>query len=166
MLVRIAILSLLFAAAAPADDIESIIDSAMAGLDVVASGVPYSRTIQQVLIGRDAQGNPKTGVVYREIESFKTITGVVIVDKTQNGYVVREAIFPDINKIQNAKDRKQVKSVLKQFKGVSFDPYAEKSAVDALSGATRYGIKTSGYLNYMARHVALTMDNRPEWARK
>ncbi len=90
----------------------------------------------------------------------------MIVDKTENGYVLREAIFPDIDKIKNAKDRKQIMSVLKQFKNVPFDPHAEKSAVDALSGATRYGIKTSGYLNYLARHVALAMETPPEWARE
>ena len=68
-----------------------------------------------------------------------------------------------IDKIKNAKDRQQVLTVLAQFKDVPFDPHAEKSAVDGLSGATRYGIKTSGYLNYMARRIALEMEARPDW---
>ncbi|WP_372796893.1 hypothetical protein [Pontiella sp.] len=157
------LLALCAAASAAADDVQETVTRAMEGLRTAASPVPYSRTIKQLYIGFDNEGRPKTGVAFREIESFKTITGVVIVDKTENGYVLREAVFPDIGKIKNAKDRKQVNAVLQQFKQIPFDPHAEKSAVDTLSGATRYGIKTSGYLNYMARHVALQMESPPKW---
>ena len=135
----------------------------MTGLDVKASDDPYSRTIEKMFIGYDVQENPKIGIAYREIESFKPITGIVIVHKTPEGFVLHEALFPDIGKIRNAKDRKQVLSILKQFKGIPFDPHAEKSAVDGLTGATRYGIKTSGYLNYMARRIAIEMESKPNW---
>ena len=131
-----------------------------------ASDQPYSRTIDRMYIGLDASGEPKTGVAHREIESFKPITGVVVVDKTPEGFVLREALFPDIDRIRNPKDRQEVLTVLANFKGVPFDPHAEKSAVDTISGATRYGIKTTGYLNYMARRTALEMENPPDWARK
>lgn len=151
---------------AHADDVQVIIDKAMTGLEIAVSDDPYSRTIERMLIGYDAQGESAVGIAYREIESFKPITGIVIVEKTDDGFVLLEALFPDIGKIKNAKDRKQVLTVLKQFKGVPFDPHAEKSAVDGLSGATRYGQKTSGYLNYMARRVALEMETKPDWPKK
>lgn len=164
MLKKLSILSaLLLTITVQADDIQKTVHAALDGLRIAESHDPYSRTIKRIYIGFDESGEPKTGVAFREIESFKTITGVVIVDKTENGYTLREAVFPDIGKIKNAKDRKQVNTVLKQFKNIPFDPHAEKSAVDALSGATRYGIKTSGYLNYLARHVALQMESPPEW---
>ncbi|HEY5654169.1 MAG TPA: hypothetical protein VIR63_07375 [Pontiella sp.] len=147
------------------DQVKEVINNALTGLNIVESEDPYSRTIKQVYIGWDEKGAPKTAAAYRKIESFKPITGVVIVDKTESGYVLREALFPDIEKIKNAKDRRQVQSILKQFQQIPFDPYAEKSAVDGLSGATRYGIKVSGYLNYMARHVALQMESPPAWAK-
>jgi hypothetical protein len=168
MIIRSFILALLLSSVAFAQDskIQAAVDQALTGLEVVDSADPYSRTIARMYIGFDKNGAPKTGVVYREIESYKTITGVVVVDKTTDGYMVREAFFPDIGKIKNAKDRKQVLTVLKQFKNISFDPHAEKSAVDSLSGATRYGIKTSGYLNYMARHVALQMETLPKWTQQ
>ncbi|MDZ8119796.1 hypothetical protein [Pontiella agarivorans] len=153
------------AASAGAENVHDTVTRALKGLRTAESPIPYSRTIKELYIGFDEKGIPKTGVAFREIESFKTITGVVIVDKTETGYILREAVFPDIGKIKNAKDRKQVKAVLKQFQNVPFDPHAEKSAVDALSGATRYGIKTSGYLNYLARHVALQMESPPEWTK-
>ena len=167
MIIRSFILALILSGVAVAQDskIQTAVDQALTGLDAVASADPYSRTIQRIYIGFDENGAPQTGVAYREIESFKTITGVVVVDKTESGYVLREAFFPDLGKIKKAKDRNQIRTVLKQFKGVSFDPHAEKSAVDALSGATRYGIKTAGYLNYMARHVALQMETLPKWAK-
>jgi len=158
--------TLLITFTAQADEVQKTIDHALEGLRVVESDEPYSRTIKRMYLGFDSEGNAKTGVVFREIESFKPITGVVIVDKTEAGYILREAVFPDISKIRNAKDRKQVMTVLQQFKNIPFDPHAEKSAVDTLSGATRYGIKTSGYLNYMARHLALQMENPPAWATK
>ncbi|MDF7800254.1 hypothetical protein P4C99_12320 [Pontiellaceae bacterium B1224] len=144
--------------------LQQTIDQALSGLSIAESEDPYSRVIKRVYLGFDENGAPKTGVAYREIESFKTITGVVVVDKIDSGYILREAAFPDIGKIKNAKDRKQILSVLEQFQNIPFDPHAEKSAVDALSGATRYGIKTSGYLNYMARHIALQMETVPKWA--
>lgn len=156
----------MLACSAHAGDVQVIIDGAMTNLTVHVSDDPYSRTIEKMLIGYDAQGEPKVGIAYRKIESFKPITGVVIVEKTAKGFILRAALFPDIGKIKNAKDRKQVLAVLKQFKGVPFDPHAEKSAVDGLSGATRYGIKTSGYLNYMARRTALEMETKPDWPKK
>jgi hypothetical protein len=146
--------------------VKPLIDKTMAGLTVKASDNPYSRIIEKMLIGYGSQDAPKIGIAYRTIESFKPITGVVIVEKTTAGFVLREALFPDIGKIKNAKDRKQVLAVLKRFKGVPFDPHAEKSAVDGLSGATRYGFKTSVYLNYMTRRVALEMEAKPNWPSK
>ena len=157
------IVFLLYAGAARANEIQAVVDQAMTGLEVKASDDPYSRTIERMFIGYDADGQPKVGIAYREIESFKPITGIVIVHKTADGFILYEAVFPDIGKIRNAKDRKQVLSILKQFKGVAFDPHAEKSAVDGLTGATRHGHKTSGYLNHMARRIAIEMEARPDW---
>lgn len=149
-----------------AEPVQAVIDQALAGLDVVASEDPYSSTLKRMYIGRDGNGRAKVGVTYREIESFKPITGIVIVHKTPEGFVLHQARFPDIGKIKDAKDRKQVLTVLEQFKNVPFDPHAEKSAVDGLSGATRYGLITSGYLNYMARRVALEMESLPGWTQQ
>ena len=168
MLFRVLTISLLVLCifTVQAENIQAVVERALTGLDVTISDDPYSRTIERMLIGYDGQGNPKTAIAYREIESFKPIMGVVIVEKSPDGFVLREALFPDIEKIRNAKDRKQVLSILKQFKNISFDPHAEKSAVDGLTGATRYGIKTSGYLNYMARRTALEMEARPDWPKQ
>ncbi len=149
-----------------ADDIQSVIDQTLCGLEVVESDAPYSRTIERMYIGCDTGGNPKTGVAIREIKSFKPITGVVIVDQTSDGFMLREALFPDIDKIKSAKDRRQVMSILKQFKNISFDPHAEKSAVDVVSGATRHGHQTTGYLNHLARKTALEMLSKPDWPLK
>jgi hypothetical protein len=145
------------------EELKSVISRSMAGLEVKISDNPYSRTIERMLIGYDSEGNAKVGIAHRKIESYKPITGIVIVHWTPDGFILHEALFPDIKKIRNAKDRKQVLSVLKQFKAIPFDPHAEKSAVDGLTGATRYGIKTSGYLNYMARRTALEMKAKPDW---
>ncbi len=153
-------------AAVHADETAAVIEQATAGLDVRISDDPYSRTIERMYIAYDKDGMPKTGIAVREIESFKPITGIVIVDKTENGFVLREVVFPDILKIKKPKDRREVQSILKQFKNIPFDPHAEKSAVDCVSGATRYHIKTTGYLNYMARRTALEMDVKPDWPKK
>jgi len=157
---------MLCACTARADTVQSIVDKAMTNLTLKVSGTPYSRTIEKMMIGYDAQGEPKVGIAYRKIEAFKPITAVVIIEKTAKGFVLREALFPDIEKIKNTKDRNQVLAVLRQFKGVPFDPHAEKSAVNGLSGATRHGIKTSGYLNHLARKIALEMEAKPDWATK
>jgi hypothetical protein len=162
---RVLLAGLLLATACLADGVQDIVEKAMSGLRTAASEEPYSRTIKRMHLGFDQSGNVKTGLAFREIDCFEIITGVVVVDKTPEGYVLREAFFPDVDKIKNEKDRKQVLAVLQKFKKVPFDPYAEKSAVDVLTGATRYGIQMSGYLNYMARHVALEMEALPKWAK-
>lgn len=150
---------------ATADKVQEVIDQELLNLKIATSDDPYSRSIKRMYMGWNDQNEPQIGIAYREIESFKPITGVVIVEKTADGYILKKALFPDISKIKNAKDRKQVQAVLKQFTNVPFDPHAEKSAVDGLTGATRYGIKTSGYLNYMARRIALEMEKPAKWAK-
>lgn len=156
-------LLLLLSVDSPADGVQGVITNAMKGLEVRISDDPYSRTIERMMIGYSSDGAPRIGIAYREIKSFEPITGVVIVEKTEKGFILREALFPDISNIKAAKDRKQVLTVLQQFRNVPFDPHAEKSAVDGLTGATRHGIKTSGYLNYMARRTALEMEAGPDW---
>lgn len=165
MVNRLLILGLVFAgmASAMADPMLALVDQAMTGLVVRASDAPYSRTIEKMFIGYDAQGEPKVGIAYRTIESFQPITAVVVIHKTPDGFVLHEALFPDSDNIRDAKERKQVASILEQFRNVPFDPHAEKSAVDGLTGATRHGIKTSGFLNYMARRTAIEMESKPNW---
>jgi len=166
MMLRILFILMLTAAAVVADPVKTAVDAALAGFRPAVSDAPYSRTIERMYIGLDDEGRPRIGVAHREIESFKPITGVVIVERTAEGFVLREALFPDITNIRNAEERRQVQSILSQFKNIPFDPHAEKSAVDGLTGATRYGLKTSGYLNYMARRIALEMENPSDWVRK
>ena len=146
-----------------ADKVEETVEKAMEGLDVRESDIPYSHTIEKIYIGYDAKGKPKVGVSCGEIESFKFLIGIVIVEKTAEGFLLKEALFPDIGKIENAKDRKNVLSILEMFKNIPFDPHVEKSAVDGLTGATRHGIETSGYLNHMARCTALEMEAKTDW---
>ncbi len=168
MLFRVLTMGALFVGilSTPAETVQSQIDQAMKGLQVSESSDPYSRTIEKMLIGYAENGEAMVGIAYRKIESFKPLTGIVIIHRTPDGFVLHEALFPDIKKIKKAKDRKQILAILKQFKNIPFDPHAEKSAVDGLSGATRYGIKTSGYFNYMARRTALEMEAKPDWPKK
>ena len=151
------------AATALAEPVSVLIRQAMSGLVVKSSETPYSRTIEKMLIGYDTNGSARVGIAQREIKSFKPITGVVIIHRTEDGFVLHEAHFPNISKIKKAKDRQQVQTILKSFKNIPFDPHAEKSAVDGLTGATRYGIQTSGYLNYLARRTAREMEAAPDW---
>lgn len=159
----IMILALGWAGTTCALDMQSIVDTSLKGLEIRASKSPYSKTISRIYIGYDKEGRPKKGLAYREIKSFKPITGVVIVEQTTNGYVLQKSFFPDLNKIRKAKDRKQIEKLLESFQNVAFDPHGERSAVDGLTGATRYGLQTSGYLNYLARKTALEMEAAPDW---
>jgi len=144
---------------------KAVIDQMLAGLEVVASSEPYSRNIQRMYLGLDKNGQPRVGIAFRKIEAFETLTGIVVVEKTPQGYMLREVLFPDIGKIQNAKDHGQVLSILEKFKNVPFNPHAEKSAVDGLTGATQHLSQVGGYLNYMARRIALEMEERPDWTK-
>ena len=162
MLFRTLAITLLITAGAVAKDnpIQAVIDQALEGFKVVASAKPYSQNIERIYLGLDQDGQPSIGIAFRKIESFKILSAVVIVEKTPKGYVLREVLFPDIGKIQNSKDRTQVLSILNRFKDVPFDPHAEKSAVDGLTGATRHMGKIGGYLNHMARRIAMEMEEQ------
>ena len=84
-------------------------------------------------LGCDATGRPTRAIAYREIESFKPITGVVVVDITDDGFILRSASFPDILKIKNGKNRRQVESIIKPIKEIAFDPHSGKRAVNTVS---------------------------------
>lgn len=149
-----------------ADEVETIVKQSMEGLEVKASKVPYSRVIMQMYIGLDQQAEPRTGIAVREIESFNSITTVVVVDRTDEGFVLREVSVPDIRKMRKPDERKQVLKLLRRFKDVPFDPHQEKPAVDAVSGATRYSVRMISYINYLARQAALDMETQPDWLKK
>ncbi len=152
-------------AVANSNPTQTIANEVLSGFKEVASATPYSKSIQRIYLGLDQDGQPRVGIAFRKFESVETITGIVIVEKTAHGYLLREVRFPDIEKIQNTTERAQITSILKKFRGVPFDPYAEKSAVDGLTGATQHVSKIEGYLNYMARRIALDMEERPDWTR-
>ncbi len=58
MLIRVFILASLLVVAIGADKPSDVVSAAMSGLSVVGSEEPYSRVIQRVYIGWDADGNP------------------------------------------------------------------------------------------------------------
>lgn len=155
----------LFAAVAAvhANETDAVVAKAMTGLEIRVSPKPFSRIIKRMYVGLDDKGKPRTGIAIRQIEEFNSITAVVIVDKTEKGFVLREVEVPDILNMRKPDDRRQLQKLLEKFKGASFDPHAAKSAVDAMSGATRYSARMASYLNYMARHTALTMETAPDW---
>lgn len=121
---------------------------------------PFSDLIEFMQLGCDATGRATRAVAYREIESFKPITGVVVVDITDDGFILRSASFPDISKIKNGKNRRQVESIIKPIKEITFNPDSGKRAVNTVSGATRYGAKALNYINYMARRAALELEKK------
>lgn len=157
------VLALLAAIGSYADDANDAIKAALKGMSQTSRKVPHSAAIEAMYLGYDAKGDIKVGIAVREIKTFKDITGIVIVHQTTEGFKIHEAQFPDLHKIRSAKDRQQVESILKMFKNKPFDPHVEKSAVDGLTGATKYGLRISGYFNYMARKTALEMKANPDW---
>jgi len=160
-------LCLLFSLSALGDELQTVVDQTLTNLTVKVSKAPYSKAIKQMLIGCDAHGVPTVGIALRKMDVFEDLIGVVIVEKTSKGFVLREVRFMEMEKIKKLKERKQLLAALKPFKGVLFDPHAEKSAVNGLSGATRHNLKLAGYLNYMARTLALEMEANPQnWKTK
>tara|TARA_A100000164_G_C21880275_1_gene759884 strand:+ start:71 stop:568 length:498 start_codon:yes stop_codon:yes gene_type:complete len=119
---------------------------------------PFSNMIEFLQLSTNENGEAVMGIAYRVIESYKPITGIVIVKKDVNKFVLLKADFPDINIIKNGKNRRKVASILKPLKDISFDPDSGERAVDIVSGATRYGAESLNYFNYMARRVAIEIN--------
>tara|TARA_A100001015_G_scaffold291548_1_gene365863 strand:+ start:9742 stop:10257 length:516 start_codon:yes stop_codon:yes gene_type:complete len=119
---------------------------------------PFSDLIEFMQLGCNKEGEATIGIAYRQIESFKPITGVVIVERQPDGFLLRSATFPDIKKIKNGKNRRQVEAIVKPVQNIPFDPHSGKRAVNTVSSATRYGAKALNYFNYMARRVALEIE--------
>lgn len=122
------------------------------------SHTPFSDLIEFLQLGTDNDGKANMGIAFRVIDSYKPITGIVIVEKKGDEFVLLKADFPDIDKIKNGKNRRKVASILKPLKNISFNPQNGGRAVDIVSGATRYGAESLNYFNYMARRVALEID--------
>jgi len=119
---------------------------------------PFSDLIEFMQLGCNEKGEATIGIAYRQIESFKPVTGVVIVERRADGYLLRSATFPDIKKIKNGKNRRQVEAIIKPVQNIAFDPHSGKRAVNTVSSATRYGAKALNYFNFMARRVALEIE--------
>ena len=119
---------------------------------------PFSDLIEFMQLGCNEKGEATIGIAYRQIESFKPITGVVIDERQPDGFLLRSATFPDIKKIKNGKNRRQVEAIVKPVQNIPFDPHSGKRAVNTVSSATRYGAKALNYFNYMARRVALEIE--------
>ena len=154
------ILTTILTAAAPASEVTEFLENAFQHHQTLEPQAPFSDLIEFMQLGYDETGRATRAVAYREIESFKPITGVVVVDFTDEGFILRSASFPDILKIKNGKNRRQVESIIKPIKEISFDPHSGKRAVNTVSGATRYGAKALNYINYMARRAALELEKK------
>jgi hypothetical protein len=157
---------LLLTATVTGTEVDDLRQESLQGLAYRSTKAPYSKAIESMTLGFDTHGIAVVGMAQREIQTYKTITGVILVRRTESGFLIEKAAFPDIHKIKKAKDRRQVESILRMFQNQPFDPYAEKSAVDGLTGATKYGLRVSGYFNYMARKTALEMDTPSSWTQK
>ena len=146
--------------AAQPTEVSDFIEKTFQQHQLLEPQAPVSDLIEFMQLGCDATGRPTRAIAYREIESFKPITGVVVVDITDDGFILRSASFPDILKIKNGKNRRQVESIIKPIKEIVFDPHSGKRAVNTVSGATRYGAKALNYINYMARRAALELEKK------
>ena len=121
---------------------------------------PYSSLIEHVQIGCDASGKPMIGIAARTIESFKPITGLVVVERTDEGFLLRKATFPDIARIKNGKNRRKVRALTQSLHQIPFQLTDETPPIDGMSSATRYSAKALHYFNYMARTLARELDAR------
>ena len=151
--------TVLIATAQPVE-VSDFIENTFKQHQILEPQTPFSDLIEFMQLGCDSTGRPTRAIAYREIESFKPITGVVVVDITDDGFILRSASFPDILKIKNGKNRRQVESIIKPIKEIAFNPHSGKRAVNTVSGATRYGAKALNYINYMARRAALELEKR------
>ena len=141
-------------------EVVELIKEAFQGYQIEEAKIPFSDLIEFMQIGYDESGLASRAIACREIESFKPITGVVIVDIIDDGFILRSASFPDIRKIKNGKNRRQVESIIKPVKEIKFNPHSGKRAVNTVSGATRYGAKALNYINYMTRRAALELEKQ------
>ena len=128
----------------------------------IESVVPFSDLIEYLELATNNTGKAVMGVAYKKIQSYKLITGTVVVKKENDKFVLVKADFPDISKIKNGKNRRKVASILKPLKNITFSPDDKKRVVDLTSGATRYGAESLNYFNYLARRVAIEINKYNE----
>lgn len=140
------------------DNIDEYVKSEFEHTIPLQSQSPFSKMIEFLQLSTNKDGEAVMGIAYRVIESYKPITGIVIVKKDADKFILLKADFPDIDKIKNGKNRRKVASILKPLKDISFDPDSGERAVDIVSGATRYGAESLNYFNYMARRVAIEIN--------
>ena len=115
----------------------------------IESTIPFSDLIECLKIATNKNGEAIMGIAYKKIQSYKLITGIVVVKKEKDAFILLKADFPDINKIKNGKNRRKVASILEPITNITFIPNAKKRVVDLTSGATRYGAESLNYFNYL-----------------
>ena len=142
------------------EEVEVQINAYMADYTPIPMPSPYSSLIEHVQIGCDASGKPMIGIAARTIESFKPITGLVVVERTDEGFLLIQATFPDIARIKNGKNRRKVQALTQSLHQIPFQLTDETPPIDGMSSATRYSAKALHYFNYMARTLARELDAR------
>ena len=145
-----------------AESIEDYVALEFGNYTPIKSVVPYSDLVEYLELATNNNGKAIMGVAYKKIQSYKLITGTVVVKKENDKFVLVKADFPDISKIKNGKNRRKVASILKPLKNITFSPDDKKRIVDLTSGATRYGAESLNYFNYLARRVAIEINKYNE----
>ncbi len=121
---------------------------------------PYSRSIPQMYIGRDANGKAVAGVALRAFKSYEVVTTMLLVKRTDAGMVIEEVTVPDIAVIKKEDKRKKVTGALEAFSGnvIRKGDKGDVQKIDAVTGATRYQKRIYAYVNDMAAKIVAEMD--------
>ena len=147
-----------FANAALPEEVDIQIKAYLAEYTPLPIQSPYSSLIEHVQLGCDTTGKPMIGIAVRTIESFKPITGLVVVERTDSGFLLRTATFPDIARIKNGKNRRKVQALTQSLHQLPFQLNDDTPPIDGMSSATRYSAKALHYFNYMARTLARELE--------
>lgn len=128
---------------------------------------PYSSTAPYMALGYDKDEKPVKGAIVHSIKTYSKVTGILVVRKDGEKYIVDKAEIIDLEKIKDAKKRKKAEDALKHIQGqVIKDGKKKQKQIDAITGATRFANSIFTTFDKMAKSTLKEMEENPSWTKK
>lgn len=136
------------------------------GLNKYSHKSKYSKTITDMYLAFGNDSQPEMGAAYKKFKTYKKVTALLIIEKQNGDYVVRDALIPDIAIIKDAEKQKTVRNAVHSFKGKVIQQKGKKfKKIDAITGATRYHNLIYATLNLLAKKIISEMEKNSDWAK-
>jgi len=127
----------------------------------------FSKSIQDVFLVFDREGNAVGGVAYRLVSPWD-FHCLLILERNGGTFTIREVSYPDIDQASHMypPKRKKIMTSKEKAEGMAIHADGKDTPVDAVTGATRFHKRIYIGINLMAKKLVELIQSPPAWDKK